>query len=61
MYSYSEIPFQNMQDCLTGLFLTLGNQIMEVMGRMGETVIRKAVQKFGVKGKAETGRKTPEP
>lgn len=48
MYSYSEIPFQNMQDCLTGLFLTLGNQIMEVMGRKGETVIRKAVQRFGV-------------
>lgn len=54
MYSYTEIPFQNMQDCLSSLFLTLGKQIMEVMGRKGETVIRKAVQSFGVSLGEET-------
>ncbi len=57
MYSYTEIPFQNMQDCLSSLFLTLGKQIMEVMGRKGETVIRKAVQSFGVSLGEETREK----
>lgn len=57
MYSYSEIPFQNQQDCLSSLFLTLGDQIMKVMGRKGETVIRKAVQKFGVSLGEETREK----
>lgn len=57
MYSYTEIPFQNMQDCLSSLFLTLGKQIMEVMGRKGETVVRKAVQNFGVSLGEETREK----
>lgn len=47
MYSYGEIQFQNQQDCFTGLLLILGKNLMSVMGRRGETIIRKAVCNFG--------------
>lgn len=47
MYSYGEIQFQNQQDCFNGLLLLLGKNLMSVMGRRGEVIIRKAVQSFG--------------
>lgn len=47
MYSYGEIQFQNQQDCFNALLLTLFRNLMSVMGRKGETIIRRAVQNFG--------------